>query len=153
MLQRMIRTDDVAAGLVLRLGLALVMFPHGAQKLLGWFGGAGFAGTMSYFTDSLGVPWILGLLAIIAEFVGSICLAAGLLTRIAALGIGVNMVVAVLMVHLPNGFFMNWFGNKSGEGFEYHILALTVVIGVMIIGGGRWSADRALTARTPPNQG
>jgi putative oxidoreductase len=150
MLQKIIRTDGDAVGLVLRLGLAVVMFPHGAQKLLGWFGGPGFSGTMSYFTDSLGVPWILGLLAVLTEFLGSIGLAVGLLTRVAALGIGVNMVVAVLMVHLPNGFFMNWFGAKSGEGFEYHILALAIVIAVVIVGGGRWSADRALTVRTAP---
>ena len=124
----------------LRLILAVVMFPHGAQKALGWFGGHGFSETIEFFT-SQGIPVFLGFLAILAEFAGSIGLLFGLLTRIAAFGIAVNMSVAILSVHLKNGFFMNWAGNQAGEGFEYHILALGVAIAIIVRGGGAISID------------
>ncbi len=96
----------------------MVIFPHGAQKLLGWFRGYGFKGTMGYFTGS-GIPAPLALLAIIAEFFGPLGLALGLLTRVAAFGIACVMAGAIFRVHRPHGFFMNWFGNQQGEGFEF----------------------------------
>jgi putative oxidoreductase len=145
MYQKIVHTDEDIAASVLRVVLAVVIFPHGAQKLLGWFGGYGFTGTMSYFTDSLGIPWILAVLVVLAEFLGSLGLLVGLLTRIAAFGIGMNMLGAVFIVHLQNGFFMNWQGSKAGEGFEYHLLALAIVVALLIKGGGRWSLDRKLT--------
>ncbi len=129
---------------VLRLTLAVVMFPHGAQKTLGWFGGHGFKGTMQFFAKS-GIPAPLALLAIMAEFLGSIGLALGLLTRLAALGIAVVMLVATLTVHRQHGFFMNWFGNQQGEGFEYHLLALGLAIALIVSGGGAWSLDALIT--------
>ncbi len=104
--------------LALRLTLGLVILPHGAQKLLGWFGGYGFRGTMGYFTGTLGIPYALGLLAIVAESLGALALVAGLLTRPAALGIGIVMAVAALTSHRRHGFFMNWFGTQAGEGYE-----------------------------------
>ena len=113
--------------------------------MLGWFGGHGFKGTMAYFTKS-GFPPGLAFLAVMAEFLGPIGLAVGLLTRVAALGIGVVMLVAMLTVHRQHGFFMNWFGNQSGEGYEYHVLALGVAAALVIGGAGRWSVD-ALIAR------
>jgi len=123
MLRKLISTDADFGALVLRLTLAVVMFPHGAQKVLGWFGGYGFEGTMQFFTQTMGVPAGLALLAIAAEFLGPLGLAVGLLGRVAALGIVSVMAVAVATVHWPNGFFMNWSGTQPGEGFEYHILA------------------------------
>jgi putative oxidoreductase len=143
--QNVIRTKDDIAPAVLRLMLAIVIFPHGAQKLLGWFGGFGFSGTMGWFTGTIGVPWILGFLVIVAEFFGSLALVVGFLSRIAAAGIGCVMTGAVLLVHLQNGFFMNWQGNKGGEGFEFHLLVLAIVIALLITGGGRWSIDLALS--------
>lgn len=145
MFKALIRTDDDVSGFVLRLLLGVVFFPHGAQKLLGWFGGHGFSATMNSFTEHMGIPVIFAFLAIMAESVGSVALIAGFLTRIAALGIGTVMVVAVLMVHLPYGFFMNWFGNQKGEGFEFHILAVAIALALIIKGGGKWSLDRLLS--------
>jgi putative oxidoreductase len=137
-------TGDSWTPTALRLVLAVIAFPHGAQKLLGWFGGYGFDGTMGYFT-SLGIPYALGVLAILAETIGALALAAGIATRIAALGFAANMAVAALLVHLPHGFFMNWFGNQKGEGIEYFVLAIAAAATVMVHGGGRLSIDRALT--------
>lgn len=144
MLRKLIQTDDDVTALVLRLALGIVMFPHGAQKMLGWFGGGGFGGTMGHFTQNLGIPAVLVFLVILAEFFGSLGLLVGLLTRVAAFGIGCVIFVAALMVHLPNGFFMNWTGAQAGEGFEYHILALGLVIALLIRGSGALSVDRVL---------
>ncbi len=147
MLKPLINTGDDVSSLVLRLALGAVMFPHGAQKMLGWFGGHGFAGTMHHFTENMGIPYVLALLVVLAEFFGSLGLIAGLLTRVAALGIACVMAGAIAMVHLKFGFFMNWFGNQQGEGFEYHILAIAMALALMIKGGGAASADRMLSRR------
>jgi len=111
--------------------LRVVMFPHGAQKTLGWFGGHGLKGTMKFFTSS-GTTAILALLAIVAEFLGPLGLAVGLLTRVAALGIACVMLVAMATVHWQYGFFMNWFGDQKGEGIEYHLLVLGIAIALII---------------------
>jgi putative oxidoreductase len=84
-----------------------------------------------------------------AQFLGSLGLIVGLLTRVAAFGVAAVMLVATVMVHLPVGFFMNWFGNQKGEGYEYHLLAIAICIALMIRGGGKASIDRALTVKTP----
>jgi putative oxidoreductase len=143
------QTEQNYAVLFLRLALAVAIFPHGAQKLLGWFGGFGYKGTMGYFTQTLGIPTVFGFLAIIAEFFGSLALFAGFLTRPAAFGIGVVMLVAALKVHLPYGFFTNWFGNQKGEGYEYFILTIGMALTLMIAGGGAWSLDQALAGVFP----
>lgn len=147
MFKKLIQTDEDVSSLVLRVLLGIVFFPHGAQKVFGWFGGLGFSGTMESFTKHLGIPAIFAFLAIIAEFFGSIGLILGFLTRIAAFGIACVMVVAVFMLHLQNGFFMNWFGKQQGEGFEYHILVVAITIALMINGGGRWSLDSAIAGK------
>lgn len=144
MLHRLIRTRDDAALAAIRIALGVVMFAHGSQKMLGWFGGYGFNGTMGYFESQLHIPAPLAFLAIVAEFFGGIGLLLGLLGRVAALGITVNMVVAIVTVHLPNGFFMNWSGQQKGEGFEYHLLVLAITTAVMLHGSGAWSADYAI---------
>jgi putative oxidoreductase len=143
---QLLRTDDTILALVLRLALGIVMFPHGAQKLLGWFGGLGFFGYIELF-HQLGFSTTVAVLVTIGEFFGGLGLIVGLLSRVAAAGIGVIMVGAVLTVNGQYGFFMNWAGNKAREGFEFHILAVGLAIGIMILGGGKWSIDRALTAK------
>jgi putative oxidoreductase len=145
MIRRLYATDESTATAILRLVLGAVFFAHGAQKMLGWFGGFGFAGTMDFFTGMAHIPAPLAFLAIAAEFFGGIGLILGFLTRIAAFGIGVNMLVAILMVHLPFGFFMNWTGTQKGEGFEFHLLVLAIVAYLMIRGAGAFSVDRVLS--------
>ncbi len=124
-----------------RAALALVIFPHGAQKLLGWFGGYGFSGTMGYFTGSLGLPAPIALLVILGESLGALLLLAGLGTRLAAFGISAIMLGAVLTTHGQFGFFMNWFGSQPGEGFEYHLLAMALSVPLTIAGGGKYAVD------------
>jgi putative oxidoreductase len=133
--------------LVLRLALAVVMFPHGAQKMLGWFGGHGFSGAMQTLTVNLHVPAPLAVLVILVEFFGPLLLVLGLFTRIAALAIGVDMLVAMLKVHLANGFFANWSGHQKGEGIEYFIYAIAVAAAITIAGAGLFSIDAALAER------
>jgi putative oxidoreductase len=153
MLKKLFHTEDDAAVFILRILLGIVFFPHGMQKLLGWFGGYGFAGSMGFFTGQMGIPAIFAFLAIMAEGLGSLGLLTGLLTRVAAFGITVNMIVAVYMIHWHNGFFMNWFGAMSsagkpaGEGFEFHLLVIAIGIALMIKGGGRWSLDRVISGK------
>src|ERR1700757_2540794 len=115
MLRKIFHPNDDAALLVLRVLLGIVFFPHGMQKLFGWFGGPGFSGTMDMFTAKMAIPAAFAFLAIMAEGLGSLGLITGFLTRVAAFGITVNMVVAVYLLHWQNGFFMNWFGNQKGE--------------------------------------
>ena len=147
MIRKLIQTDKDISSLVLRVLLGIVFFPHGAQKVFGWFGGFGFSGTMGFFTGKMGIPAIFAFLAIMAEFLGPLGLLSGFLTRIAAFGIACNMTVAIFMVHLPNGFFMNWFGNQKGEGYEYHILAVAIAIALMIKGGGKLSVDELISEK------
>ena len=140
-LDAVLKTTPDLVLFTVRLLLAVVIWPHGAQKALGWFGGFGFQGTMKFFTGTMGFPAPLAFLAIVAEFAGPIALALGLFGRVAALGIGAVMVVAALTSHVSNGFFMNWLGNQKGEGFEYHILALALVLAILIGGSGAFSVD------------
>jgi putative oxidoreductase len=149
MIRRICATDDSAATAILRVVLGIVFFAHGAQKMLGWFGGFGFAGTMGFFTGMMHIPAPLAFLAIGAEFFGGIGLILGFLTRIAAFGIGVNMLVAIMTVHHTFGFFMNWAGTQKGEGFEFHLLVLAMAAFLMIRGGGAFSIDRLLTVSAP----
>lgn len=146
-MKALFQTDDGWAGLILRVTLGFVMFPHGAQKLLGWFGGFGFDGTMGFFTQKMGLPWLIALLIIIGESFGSLALLAGLLTRFAAASLAVIMFGAITLVHLPHGFFMNWFGQQKGEGFEYHLLVIGIAAALLVTGGGKWSIDRELADR------
>ena len=150
MVRKLFATDDNAATAILRVVLGIIFFAHGAQKMLGWFGGFGFSGTMGYFTGTLHIPAAFALLAIVAEFFGGLGLILGFLTRIAAFGIAVNMVVAIATVHSAFGFFMNWNGTQKGEGFEFHLLVLAMTTFLMIRGAGAFSIDRAIASATPP---
>ena len=151
-LQTLFKTNDSVSSFIARLALGLVMFPHGAQKALGWFGGYGFTGTMGFFTGQMHIPALFAFLAIASEFAGSIGLVTGFLSRVAAFGIAVNMVVATVLVHGANGFFMNWYGNQKGEGFEYHLLTLGLAVVVILAGAGKWSIDSVLSRRLEKRQ-
>lgn len=134
------------SALIARLALAVTIFPHGAQKLLGWFGGYGYQGTMGFLTGMAKLPYPVALLVILIEFFGALMLFFGLATRIAALGMIGLFTGVVVTVHGANGFFMNWNGTQKGEGFEYFILLMGLAIVLLIAGGGKLSADAALTS-------
>jgi putative oxidoreductase len=153
MFTRLFKTSDDRSLTFLRLLLAIVIFPHGAQKVLGWYGGYGLDGTLGYMTNNLGIPAIFAALAIIAEFLGPLGLALGLLTRVAAFGVLSVMTTAALLVHLPNGFFMNWSGQQAGEGFEYHLLAGAIALVLTIKGGGAYAVDQVVAERLEAPKG
>ncbi|MDE3214461.1 MAG: DoxX family protein [Bacteroidota bacterium] len=135
------RSNDWAP-LIGRLALGVMVFTHGAQKLLGWFGGYGFKGTMGFMTGAMHLPWIIGFLVIIIEFFGGLFLLLGLITRIAALAVTLSFLGVVLKVHLANGFFMNWgMAAGKGEGVEFFILLFGLSLGLLITGGGKASID------------
>lgn len=145
-LRAILRTENDIVATLLRLAIGIVIIPHGAQKAFGWFGGYGLDGTMGYF-ESLGIPAILGWLAIIAELGGGIALVLGFLGRVAAFGIACVMATAAMLQHIQVGFFMNWSGQLQGEGFEYHILAVAICVAIMIKGSGPMSVDARIAAR------
>lgn len=141
---RILRTPATWSLTILRVFLGLVMFPHGAQKLLGWFEGHGPAGFTAAFQQMSGLPGWLGWLVIIIEFVGSICLLLGFWTRIWAFCFIGLFTGIILTVHLPYGFFMNWGGNQAGEGFEYHLLVIGMGWALVVGGAGRLSIDESM---------
>jgi putative oxidoreductase len=144
MMKRLMSTSNDVTLTTLRVVLGVVFFAHGAQKMLGWFGGRGFHGTMGSFTH-MGLPAPVAVLIICTEFFGGLGLIVGLLTRIASLGVAGLMIGAIFKVHLPNGFFMNWMGTQKGEGIEYHLLVLAMAAALLLRGAGAFSLDRALT--------
>lgn len=134
---------ELWAPLMMRLAAGAIFFAHGAQKMLGWFGGAGFSGTMQFFQQALGVPAFLAVIAILVEFFGAIALLLGFATRWAAFALTIFMLVAMVKVHLPHGFFLNWeLTPGRGHGFEYNIAMLGLTIALMLLGGGNLSIDR-----------
>jgi putative oxidoreductase len=140
-------TENDFAALIMRLTLGIVFFPHGAQKVLGIWGGGGPQGTIQAFQQYFNMPAWLTILVMAAEFAGSIMLVLGLGTRLAAIGVGAVMAGAIIMVHAKFGFFMNWYGKQAGEGFEFHLLALGLVLALIIKGGGALSVDRLIARR------
>lgn len=140
-LNRLLGTDGSYTAFILRLTAGIVMFPHGAQMLLGWFGGSGFSGTMQYLTGMEGLPWIIGFMVIMIEFFGSLLLLAGAIIRPVAVAMIIIFIGMIMSGHLEHGFFMNWLGNQKGEGFEYHLLMLGICTGLIITGGGKYSVD------------
>jgi putative oxidoreductase len=146
-MKKLLATTNEGTLTLMRLALGVVFFAHGSQKVLGWFGGYGFSGTMNFFTSVMHIPAVFAFLSIMAEFLGGLGLVLGFLTRIAAFGIAVDMLVAVMMVHRHVGFFMNWYGSQKGEGCEYHLLAIALAIALMVRGAGALSVDGALSAK------
>lgn len=147
-LRTIVTTDRDSAMLLLRVALGIILFPHGAQHLLGWFGGYGFAGTHEWMTETLGFPASLSALAIVVEFFAPLALIVGLAGRLAALGVA-GLMIGAASVHIPHGFFMNWFGTlpAGAEGYEYHLLVLSMALAIVLRGSGAWSIDRALGRR------
>ncbi len=146
-MKTLFQTDEAWSSFILRVMLGIVMLPHGAQKLLGWFGGFGFSGTMGFFTQQMHIPAAVAFLVIMGESFGSLGLIVGFLTRFSAFGMLCIMLGAIYMVHLPNGFFMNWSGKQAGEGFEYHLLVIGMSLALLIAGGGKWSVDGAIAKK------
>ena len=146
MIKSLLKTNNDVTPLILRVLLGAIFLPHGAQKVLGWFGGHGLEGTMGYFTGALGIPAIFAFLAIAAESAGALALISGFFTRVAAVGIAGVMAVAATM-HASHGFFMNWSGTQKGEGIEYHLLAAGIALVLVITGGGKWSLDSLIAKK------
>ena len=136
-----LKTSDEWAGLILRLTAGFIMLPHGLQKLVGIFGGYGFKATMAYFTDTLKLPWVISLLVILVECLGSVGLIAGALSRVWAIALIVVMTGAILTTNGQHGLFMNWYGDQNGEGYEYHLLFIGICICILFTGSGRFSVD------------
>ena len=141
-LKKFFHTDNSTTHLIIRVMLGLVIFYHGGQKLMGWFGGYGFYATMGFFTEKMGIPALIAFLVIIGESFGALGLITGFLTRLSAAGVALIMLGAIAMVHWKIGFPMNWAGQQAGEGFEYHLLALGLAIPLIIYGGGKFSVDQ-----------
>jgi len=146
---KLLNTQDSWELVILRVILGLVIFPHGAQKLLGWFGGYGFTGTMNFFTEIVGLPWIIGLLVIVLEFFGAIALVAGIGTRIIAAFYIMLALGIMFSSHVQHGFFINWYGNQAGEGVEFFLLWIALAAALLLDGAGKYSLDKLLMRQYP----
>ena len=144
MIRDLLSTDPDWSLTIIRIILGVVFFAHGAQKVFGWFGGQGLKETMRTMHDFLGLPLPLAFAAVVTEFLGGMGLILGLLSRVAALGIGVTMLSAIVMVHGRNGLFMDWFGARKNHGYEFHLLAIALVVVLVAKGSGALSVDRFL---------
>lgn len=144
MKRNLLATGNSLAPTILRFFLGVVVFPHGAQKLLGWFNGYGFTGSMQYFTQTVGLPWIIGFTVILLEFFGALALIAGIGTRVFAILYLALAIGITLLTRLEFGFFMNWFGNQKGEGYEYFLFWIAIALALLITGAGKYSVDRFL---------
>ena len=140
-LTKIIKTANGIDTLALRAGAGVIFAAHGAQKLFGWFGGHGLEGTAGWMA-SIGLEpgMLMAAMAGGAEFVGGLLLLAGLLVRPAALMLAVTMAVAIVTVHLQNGFFM------SNNGYEFGLALLVISLSLAVRGAGSLSADQQLHA-------
>jgi putative oxidoreductase len=146
-MRKLLATHGGWACLIVRLGLGMVMLPHGLQKLLGWFGGPGLVRSVHSLTTARHLPVWLAVLVIVVESLGSLGLVVGFLTRVAAFGMACDMIGIIALGQWRHGFFMNWAGHKAGEGVEYHLLVLAMSLALMIAGAGHWSIDHAVASR------
>ena len=147
MIKKMLNTESNWGALVARLALGIVLFPHDAQKMLGWFGGYGFTATIDAFTDQMELPWLVAFAVICIEFFGSIFIVLGLASRLWSLAIGGLFIGIIFTTHLEHGFFMNWYGNQAGEGYEYALLMVGIALAVLINGSGKYALDTQLVKR------
>ena len=131
-------------GFIVRLTVGLVLLPHGAQSMLGLFGGYGFNGTLDFLTTQMGLPWIVAFSVPIIEFIGSISLIIGFASRLWSIAITFLFIGIIFTTQLENGFFMNWHGTLNGEGFEYSLLVIGTSIAMLINGSGRYSVDNRI---------
>jgi putative oxidoreductase len=136
------------AVLAIRVPLGIIFFAHGAQKVLGIFGGQGLSGTIQSFQETLGIPALLTVIAAFTEFLGGIAVLLGFLTGLSSLGIVAVMLVAIFRVHLPNGFFMNWYNvPNQGHGIEFNLALLGMALFLVFYGPGKYSLDRLITGK------
>lgn len=147
MFQKIMVTGNSATGFFLRISLGMVMLAHGLQQTFGLLGGVGLNNKLNYYTGTFKIPWIIGFIGIMTISVGAVLLIIGLWSRIISFLIGIFLLTAMLLVHIHNGIFMNWEGQRAGEGYEYHILGLGIAIAIMIYGSGWLSLDRLLSAK------
>jgi len=147
MKNKIFNTNDDWTGFVIRLTLGLILFPHGAQKMFGWFDGPGFSKEVEYLTEYMHLPWIISVMVILTEFWGSVSLIMGLASRLWSVAFGVLFVNIIFIAHLENGFFMNWFGTQKGEGYEYHLLVIGLCIALGLNGSGKYSADQLISKK------
>jgi putative oxidoreductase len=139
------RSKNDWTGLIVRLTTGIILFPHGAQKMLGWFGGYGFTGTMGFFTKTMQLSWLVAFSVIVIEFIGSLSLLVGFASRAWAMLIIILMLGIIFTSHIHNGFFMNWFGKQKGEGYEFHLLLIGLSIASLINGSGKLSVDEKIS--------
>ena len=147
MISKLVATESRIELTILRLTLGVVLLAHGLQKAFGWFGGFGWTNSIHYFTNTVGLPYILAAFVILIETVGAFLLIAGFAGRINAALMGIVIIGAFFQDHLPNGFYMNWFGNHKGEGFEFDILFVAIALVLTLKGSGAFSIDRLLTGK------
>jgi putative oxidoreductase len=127
---------------IARIVLGIIFFAHGAQKMLGWYGGVGLGSSMRTFTEHLHLPSALAFLVIAGELFSGIGLIVGLFSRIAALVIVLTMVCAIATVHFRFGLFLNSLGSQKGNGIEYHLPAIALALVLVVKGAGAFSLDR-----------
>jgi putative oxidoreductase len=149
MWRNLLRTPDDKVFTLLRVVLAIVVFPHGAQKMLGWFGGFGPAGTIGFLTTQMHIPYAIALLVFVGEFFAPIALFFGFLGRLSALAIAIDFTTVAVKAHVQNGFFMNWGGQQRGEGYEFFILLVGIAVALVFRGSGAWSIDRLIAKDRP----
>lgn len=133
---------------MLRAFLGTVLFAHGSRNMLGWFGGSGLLETMEALHLGFSLPKAIAFLVICIQFLGSLMLLSGTATRIAALGVAGIFIGMIVTAHLDHGFFMNWNGAGTGEGYEYHLLVLGICAALFSWGGGALSVDRWIMNRS-----
>jgi putative oxidoreductase len=143
MIETLLHTDADHIYALLRIIAGIVIFPYGMQKLFGWFDGVGIKGTLEQMAV-MRVPKSVAWLVIFGQSFGSVALIAGFLGRIAAGGLFI-IFTGALIVHLPDGWAMNWFGKKNGEGIEYHVMLLSLLLTVIVKGSGAISIDLLMT--------
>lgn len=147
LVKKLLRTHPNIGFSIARLTLGLVIFPHGAQKLLGLFGGYGYTSTMDFFTTQMGLPSIVAFSVIMIEFFGSISLFLGVLSRFWALALAGMFMGIIYTTQLEHGFFMNWFGDQAGEGYEYSLLIIGLALSIVVNGSGKWSIDNLISKK------
>lgn len=140
-----LKTNPIIGFSIARWTLGLVMFPHGAQKLLGLFGGYGYSATMESLTTQMGLPGIVAFSVIMIEFFGAISLILGFFSRFWALAFAGMFTGIIITTQLEHGFFMNWYGNQAGEGYEFSLLIIGLALSVLVNGSGKWSIDSLIT--------
>ncbi len=146
-IKTMLTTNSNIGFTIARVTLGLVLFPHGAQKLLGLFGGYGFSATIDFLTTQMGLPAIVAFSVIMIEFFGSVSLLLGFLSRLWALSIAGMFIGIIITTQLDHGFFMNWLGNQAGEGYEYSLLVIGLASTIMVNGSGQWSIDSLISKK------